>query len=69
MGGNQHEKHKEKNKKNDEGNKINLTPSKAMFCRYREFMKMPQYSLDKVRIYLLTKTFLAFNKKCFSLCW
>ncbi len=41
MGGNQHEKHKEKNKKNDEGNKINLTPSKAMFCRYREFMKMP----------------------------
>jgi hypothetical protein len=52
MGGNQHEKHKEKNKKNDEGNKINLTPSKAMFCRYREFMKMPQYSLDKVRIYI-----------------
>jgi len=29
---------------------INQTPSKGVFCRYKEFMKMPQYSLDKPTI-------------------
>lgn len=37
----QHEKNMEKNKKKDEENKINQTPSKSLYCRYREFMKMP----------------------------
>ena len=37
-------------KKNKEG-VINLTPSKGLFSRYKDFLKMPQYSLDKVRIY------------------
>jgi hypothetical protein len=36
-------------KKNKEG-VINLTPSKGLFSRYKNFLKMPQYSLDKVRI-------------------
>ena len=40
MGISQHEKNMEKNKKNGE-NKINQTPSKGLYCRYSQFMKMP----------------------------
>ena len=29
---------------------INQTPSRSVFCRYNEFLKMPQYSLDKPSI-------------------
>ena len=29
---------------------INQTPAKGVFCRYKEFMKMPQYSLEKPTI-------------------
>ena len=41
IGMSQHGKNMEKNKNNDGGNKINQTPSKGIYCRYREFMKMP----------------------------
>jgi hypothetical protein len=29
---------------------INQTPGKGIYCRYKEFMKMPQYSLEKPTI-------------------
>ena len=35
-------------KKKDNRNIINQTPSKNVYCRYKDFMRMPQYSLDKV---------------------
>ncbi len=41
IGMSQHEKNMEKNKRKDGENKINQTPSKSLYCRYREFMKMP----------------------------
>jgi len=49
---------------------INQTPSKLMYSRYKEFAKMPQYSLDAVSfLFYVLISLLASNKKLLTLPW